>query len=82
MGQTALDLINSFFDYFYMALIIMGVVVSLTTPVDRGVIYFKFLMVTFGLLLVFTEIGIVAYLVTTGFYPKVMEFDINRYPHW
>ena len=71
---------NSFFDYFYIGMVAMALIISLTTPVDRGVIYFKFLMVVFGILLVSTMVGIISYLIETGFYPRVMEYDINRYP--
>ena len=75
-------LINGFFDYFYIGLICMALIMSLTTPVDRGVIYFKALMVIFGLLLVFSMVGVIGYLVDTGFYPKVMEYREDRWPRW
>lgn len=52
----------------------MAIIVSLTTPVDRGAIYFKFLMVMFAILLLSTMAGIVAYLINSGFYPEVMDY--------
>lgn len=55
--------INSFFDYFYIALIVMAIIISLTTPVERGIAYFNFLMVIFGLLLLLTMCGIIYYLI-------------------
>ncbi len=40
----------------------MSIVVSLTQPVDQGIGYFKFLMVVFGFLLIFSMCGIIFYL--------------------
>lgn len=62
--------LDSFFDFFYIGMITMAVIVSLTTPVDRGISYFKFLMIMFGLLLIATMTGIIFYLINTGFYPE------------
>lgn len=62
VGPTTMTLITSGFDYLYMGLILMTIIVSLTTPVDRGAIYFKFLMIMFGLLLMTTMLGILYYL--------------------
>jgi hypothetical protein len=49
----------------------MGLIISLTTPVERGIAYFNFLMAIFGLLLVLTMAGIIYYLIDTGFYPPI-----------
>ena len=57
----------------------MAIIISLTTPVDRGVVYFKFLMVSFGLLLCTTMVGIVVYLIDTGLFPYEEHWDpINQ----
>jgi hypothetical protein len=63
------DFVESFFDYFYVSLVIMALIISLTTTVDRGIGIFIFLMCLFGVLLMFTMAGIVMYLVQTGFFP-------------
>ena len=55
--------IDAFFDYFYIALILMAVIISLTTPVERGIGYFSFLMSVFGILLLLTMAGIIYYLI-------------------
>ncbi len=55
--------ITDFFDYMYIALIVMAIIISLTTPVDRGIAYFKFLMGFFGVLLLITMGGIIYYLI-------------------
>jgi hypothetical protein len=70
-GATEMQekIINSFFDYFYVSLVIMALIISLTTTVDRGVAIFKFLMFLFGTLLCFTMSGIVFFLIKTGFVP-------------
>lgn len=81
-SELSLTLINAFFDYFYIGMVVMALIVSLTTPVDRGVVYFKFLMVVFGILLVSTMAGIISYLINTGFYPMTMDYDENRWPRW
>ena len=59
---STITVITSLFDYMYLFLVLMAIIISLTTPVDRGASYFKFLMVSFGTLLSITMIGIVAYL--------------------
>lgn len=45
---------SAFFEYTFMAMILLSLVVSLTTPVDRGVAAFKVLMIVFGLLVLST----------------------------
>ena len=60
-------LVESFFDYFYISMVIMALIISLTTTVDRGVSIFIFLMCMFGFLLIITMVGITAFLVSTGF---------------
>lgn len=55
----------------------MCIIISLTTPVDKGVSYFKFLMVAFGLLLVTTMTGIIVYLVSTTMFPEEKEYNID-----
>lgn len=76
------ELIESFFDYFYIFLIMMALIISLTTTVDRGIGIFIFLMCLFGLLLLLTMGGIILYLIKTGFYPEVMHYDPRFYPLW
>ena len=68
------NLVQGFFDYFYIALITMAIIVSLTTPVERGIAYFKFLMFMFGFLLILTMTGIIYYLAKTSFYPPVSRY--------
>lgn len=53
---------SAFFDYFYIGLIVMAMIISLTTPVERGISYFNFLMAIFGFLLLLTMSGIIYYL--------------------
>ena len=60
----------------------MTLIISLTAPVDTGAIYFKFLMVIFGMLLILTMAGIISYLILTGFYPLVMEYNEDKWPRW
>ena len=60
--------VDSFFDYFYIAMIMLALITSLTTTVDKGISYFVFLMCMFGLLLIFTMVGIIAHLIDTGFW--------------
>jgi hypothetical protein len=55
--------IDAFFNFFYIAMIVMAIIVSLTTPVDRGIGYFKFLMSMFGVLLIGTMTGIIFFLI-------------------
>jgi uncharacterized membrane protein len=57
------EFISNFFDYMYIALIVMAIIISLTTPVERGIAYFKFLMAFFGVLLLITMAGIIYYLI-------------------
>lgn len=53
----------------------MALVISLTTPVERGIVYFNFLMCVFGVLLCVTMVGIVFYLYNTGFITPVMIYE-------
>ena len=72
-------LIQSFFDYLYISLVIMTLIISLTTTVDRGESIFLFLMAIFGVLLILTMSGIIIYLSTVGFYPHEQVY-VNW--HW
>jgi chitin synthase len=65
------NLIGKIFSGLYIALIFMAIVFSLTTPVDKGIAYFKLLMGFFGMLLLLSMVGIMYYLSDTGFYPHV-----------
>lgn len=71
--------ISNLFDYLYIALIVMAIIISLTTPVDRGISYFKFLMAFFGILLLITMAGIIYYLIEQGLFPTVKHYnsDLN-----
>ena len=54
--------VSTFFEFFYGALIIMAVIFSLTTPIEKGIFYLKFIMVFFGLIVLLTLFGIFFYL--------------------
>jgi chitin synthase len=75
-------IVESVFDYFYIALVIMTLIISLTTTVDRGISIFIFLMCLFGFLLLCTMGGIIMYLIKTGFYPEVMYYQTKEWPFW
>jgi|SRR4051794_5427114 hypothetical protein len=79
-SEGQVKIVDSFFDYFYISLVIMTLIISLTTTVDRGIAIFKFLMFLFGFLLILTMSGIVLYLIDTGFYPEAMEYKPNEWP--
>jgi hypothetical protein len=76
------NLIDSFFDYFYISLVGMTLIISLSTTVDKGISIFIFLMTIFGFLLLLTMGGIILYLIDTGLYPEVQEYKPDRYPQW
>ncbi len=59
----------------YIALILMAIILSLTTPVDRAVPFFIFLMTFFGLLLIASMVGIILYLAETGIMPEEEYYD-------
>lgn len=61
--EWLVTLVETFFDYFYISLVMMAIIISLTTTVDRGKGIFLFLMVLFGTLLLVTMAGILIYLV-------------------
>jgi hypothetical protein len=56
----------------------MAIVISLTVPVERGIGYFKFLMSFFGVLLLLTMAGIIAYLVEAGLFPYALRYDAKK----
>jgi cellulose synthase/poly-beta-1,6-N-acetylglucosamine synthase-like glycosyltransferase len=53
----------------------MALVISLTTPVERGIAYFNFLMCVFGFLLGVTMVGIIFYLLNTGLVTPIMVYE-------
>lgn len=57
------SLVASLFSYFYIGCIAMAIIVSLSVPVERGIVYFNFLMIVFGFLLLSTMIGILYFLI-------------------
>ena len=62
-NATLTMLVESFFDYFYISMVIMALIISLTTTVDRGSSIFLFLMFLFGCLLMITMFGIITFLI-------------------
>jgi len=63
------NLVDSLFDYFYLSLVAMTLIISLSTTVDKGISIFTFLMAIFGFLLIMTMGGIILYLIDTGLFP-------------
>jgi VanZ family protein len=63
VDENYVMIIETFFDYFYIGLVLMTIIISLTTTVDRGIGIFIFLMCLFGILLIITMAGILSYLI-------------------
>ena len=70
-------IIQNFFIYFYLSLLLLTLVISLTTPVDKGIVYYSFLMAMFGILLCISMAGIIFYLIKSGFMPETMEYHLD-----
>ena len=71
--------LNSFFNYTYLFLLSLSLIMALTTTVDRAISIYLFLMALFGVLLVSSMIGIIYYMIQTGFYP---EEQVYLNGHW
>lgn len=80
--EEVVMIVDTFFDYFYVSLVMMTIIISLTTTVDRGIGIFLFLMCLFGILLMTTMAGILTYLIDTGFYPEEQDYRTDRWPFW
>jgi len=61
---------STIFNYGYITLLIFTILISLATPIDRAVSYFKIIAGIFSILTLLSIIGITAFLIGTGFYPE------------
>lgn len=71
-------LITDVFNYGYLFLLSLSIVMSLTTSVDRAIGIFKFLLALFGFLIVVSMVGIIYFLIQTGFYAEVKVYDLEN----
>lgn len=69
------DSMSKLFNYTYITLIMMSIIISLTTPVDKGINYFYALTIIFGILLVITMSGIIITLIDTGIWEDKLVWD-------
>lgn len=76
------NVFSQLFDIMYIGLIFMTIVLSLTIPVERGIVYFNFLMVLFGLLMTVSFIATIMFLAGQSLFPEVMVYNASMYPAW
>lgn len=62
----------------YLVMIILTVMISLSIPVDKGIGYFRFIGVVFGILMVLTVAGIIYFMVHTGFYAEQLKYNPGK----
>ena len=66
------------YSYFYIILLIFTILVSLATPIDRAMSYFRFVSVIFSIMIITSLVGISFFLAETGFYPEEKKYDIDK----
>jgi len=66
---------STLFGYSYSILLIFTGLVSIATPIDRAVSYFKIIAIIFSVLTILSIVGIVAFLIGTGFWPHEKQYN-------
>ena len=61
---------STLFSYGYIVLLMFTVLVSIATPIDRAISFFRVISIIFSVLTILSLIGITAFLIGTGFYPE------------
>jgi hypothetical protein len=69
------DNFKEYFSFFYLLLIMMILMISLTMPVDRGISYFNFAGNLLTLVSIIAYVGIGSSLAAIGFNPHVYVYD-------
>ena len=60
----------------------MIVLISLATPIEKAMLYFYIIMIIFSILTIASIVGIVSFLIGTGFFPKPQYYDPDASPPW
>ena len=63
------------FTYGYASLIVFTTLVSLAAPIDRAIEYFRVVAAVFSVFTILSIAGITIFLLGTGFYPPVKQYD-------
>jgi hypothetical protein len=58
------------FTYLYIGMLVMIVLISLATPIEKAMLYFYVIMTIFSFLTIASIVGIASFLIGTGFFPK------------
>lgn len=66
---------STLFSYAYVSLVVFTVLISLAAPIDRAIEYFRVIAAVFSVFTVLSIVGISLFLLKTGFYPPVKEYD-------
>jgi chitin synthase len=66
---------STVFSYGYVSLLVLCILVSLAAPIDRAIEYFKVVAVIFSVFTILSIFGITVFLIGTGFYPPVKQYD-------
>lgn len=67
--------VSNLFNYTYLSLIGLTVILSLAIPIDRAIPVLSVLVFVFGILVEGSMIGAIYFLFKTGIYPYVYVYD-------
>ena len=70
-GTSGVIGFEQLFSLTYAALLMFTIFISIATPIDRAIGYFRVVVTVFSVLTIASLIGIGTYLTQTGFYPPV-----------
>jgi hypothetical protein len=81
--MTTTDLnFGTVFTYAYFTMLILICLISLAMPLQRAMCYITTIAIIFSALTMISFVGMVAFLLHTGFYPEVKYWDQNPDGKW
>lgn len=68
---------KSLFSFGYITILVLTILVSLATQIDKAISYFRIIAMVFSVMTIFSLIGITAFLIGTGFYPEERQYNVD-----
>ena len=68
---------STLFSFVYAGLLMFTIFISIASPIDRAIVYFRVVASIFSVMTILSVLGISTFLAQTGFYPPVKQYDVD-----